>query len=414
MAASHILIVGTSMAGVRAAEALRVEGFAGTITLVGDEPHQPYDRPPLSKEVLAGTKEVFGANLRVAPDLDAEWILGVAATSLDLDARTVGLADGRSLPYDGLLVATGAAARHLPGTEGFVNVGALRDLDDVIALRTLVDGDATRVAVVGAGFIGCEVAATCRERGMDVTIVEPLPAPLARVLGEQVGGVIAEIHREHGVDVRLGVGVEGIDGTGDTATALRLADGTTVEADAFVVGIGVIPNTGWLEGSGLTLDNGIVCDETTLAAPGVVAAGDVANWPNPTYAGERMRVEHWEHAINMGVHAARRLLAELAGEPGEPFATVPWFWSDQYDRKIQLAGRAHPDDEVVVVAGSFAARRFCALYGRKGRVSGVLAMNMPAMVVRYRRQLASGLGWDDALAAAAEAAAVPPAPAPRR
>ena len=405
----RVVVVGASLAGLHAAEALRAGGFEGTLTMVGDEPHLPYDRPPLSKQVLAGMQTTEDTQLRGGPALDAQWEHGVGATSLDRSARAVTLADGRALPYDGLVIATGAAARRLPGTEGFSNVCELRTAEDANILRGLIDRGARHVTVVGAGFIGCEVAATCRGRGLDVTIVEPLPAPLARVLGPEVGRVMADLHEEHGVDVRLGIGVEGFDGetVGDgdgdgraLCTAVRLADGSVVETDVAVVGIGVVPNIGWLEGSGLTLDNGVVCDETTLAAPGVVAAGDVARWPNPTYDGELMRVEHWEHAINMGVHAGRRLLA--GDGPGEPFATVPWFWSDQYDRKIQLAGRVQPDDEVAVVAGSYAERRFCVLYGRGGQVSAVLAMNMPARVVRYRRQLAEGLGWADALAAAAE------------
>lgn len=400
MAGSRIVVVGASLAGLHAAEALRSDGFTGPVTVVGDEAHAPYDRPPLSKQVLTGAWEPERTALPAAanPALEVTWVQGVAATGLDLAERTVSLADGRALPFDGLVVATGAAARWIPGTRGLAGVHVLRTLDDARAVRAALEAGVERVVVVGAGFIGAEVAASCRERGVDVTLVEPLPAPLARVLGEQVGAVVADLHRDHGVDVRLGVGVDGIEGDG-RVERVALADGRVVAADLVVVGIGVTPNTAWLEGSGLTLDDGVVCDETTLAAPGVVAAGDVARWPNPLYGGELMRVEHWEHAINMGVHAAKRLVADLRGEPGEPFSTVPWFWSDQYDRKVQLAGRVRPDDDVAVVAGSFAERRFCALYGRDGRVTGVLAMNMPAKVVRYRRQLADGLRWDDALAA---------------
>jgi NADPH-dependent 2,4-dienoyl-CoA reductase/sulfur reductase-like enzyme len=241
-------------------------------------------------------------------------------------------------------------------------------------------------------------------------MVEPLPAPLARVLGSQVGEVIAQLHRDHGVAVHLGVGVAAVEGDGSVERVL-LADGTVLEADVVVVGIGVIPNVAWLEGTGLDLADGVRCDETTLVAPGIVACGDVARWPNPLY-GEEMRVEHWEHALDMAAHAARRLLADAEGAPGEPFAPVPFFWSDQYDRKLQLAGRVRPDDDLQVVAGSFADRRFCALYGRDGRVVGALGMNMPAKVIRYRRQIAEGLDWDEALAAAAEASGPAVAPAP--
>ena len=396
----RIVVVGASLAGLHAAEALRAGGFDGSLTIVGDERPLPYDRPPLSKQVLAGTQQLAEIELRQSSTIDVTWERGVAATGLDLSNRQLRLADGRSLGFDGMVITVGAAPRRLPGTETYANVCELRTAEDVRRLRALVDAGARHVTVVGAGFIGCEVAATCRGLGLDVTIVEPLPAPLARVLGTEVGHVVAGLHVEHGVDVRLGIGVSSFEGEGEgrRCTGVHLSDGSLVETDVVVVGIGVIPNTGWLEGSGLTLDDGVVCDETTLAAPGVVAAGDVARWPNPTYGGELMRVEHWEHAINMGSHAAKRLLAEARGEPGQPFATVPWFWSDQYDRKLQLAGRPRPTDEVAVVAGSYAERKFCVLYGRAGRVTGVLAMNMPAKVVRYRRALADGLAWADALA----------------
>ncbi len=404
----RVVVVGASLAGLRAAETLRAEGFAGPLTVVGDEPHAPYDRPPLSKQVLTGE---WGPD-RIAlaggakPELDLTWERGVAATGLDLAARTVALADGRSLPFDGLVVATGAAARWIPGTRGIPGVHALRTLDDALAVGRALDAGARRVVVVGAGFIGAEVAASCRSRDVEVTMVEPLAQPLARVLGEEIGRVVGEVHVAHGVDLRLGVGVEAVEplggtgGDGGPVVRVRLGDGSTVDADLVVVGIGVVPNTGWLEGSGLTLDDGVVCDETTLAAPGVVAAGDVARWPNPLF-GEVMRVEHWEHAIDMGAHAARRLLA--GDGPGEPYGPVPWFWSDQYDRKLQLAGRVRPTDELVVVAGSVAERRFAALYGRDGRVVGAFAMNMPARVVKYRQAIAAGLTWDDALAAVAAA-----------
>jgi len=391
------VVVGASLAGMRAAETLRAEGFAGSITVVGDEDHVPYDRPPLSKQLLTGEWEPDRLTLAAArrDDLDLTWARGVAATGLDLGARTVALADGRALPFDGVVIATGAAPRRIPGTRGRPGVHVVRTLDDATALAAAL-ATAERVVVVGAGFIGAEVAASCRARGLAVTLVEPLAQPLARVLGEPVGAVVADVHREHGVDVRLGVGVASIATGPDGGPVVALDDGSTVAADAVVVGIGVIPATGWLEGSGLTLDDGVVCDATTLAAPGVVAAGDVARWPNEAFGGEVMRVEHWEHAIDMGGHAARRLLA--GDGPGEAYRPVPWFWSDQYDRKLHLAGRVRPDDRFEVVAGSLDERRFTALYGRDGRVVGAFAMNMPARVIRYRAAIADGLGWDDALA----------------
>jgi NADPH-dependent 2,4-dienoyl-CoA reductase/sulfur reductase-like enzyme len=256
--------------------------------------------------------------------------------------------------------------------------------------------------VVGAGFIGSEVAATARGMGVDVTLVEALPVPLARVLGETIGGVMADVHRDHGVDVRLNVGVDGFDAGSDGRVGrVLLSDGSTVDADVVVVGVGVRPNTEWLVGSGLRLDDGVVCDETCLAAPGVVAAGDVARWFNPAFD-EVMRVEHWENAQTQGEHAARRLLAEIEedGPVGavEPYAPVPWFWSDQYDRKIQLAGRSSADDTVAVVDGSIEDRQFVALYGRAGRLVGALGMNRPRPIMEWRRLILDGISWSDALA----------------
>jgi 3-phenylpropionate/trans-cinnamate dioxygenase ferredoxin reductase component len=396
-----ITVVGASLAGLRAAEELRGRGYDGPLTVVGDEVHQPYDRPPLSKQVLAGEWEADRLPLTVAhaeglEGLDIDWRLGVRATGLDLAGRTVALEDGGTVPFDGLVIATGATPRTLPGTGHLAGVHTLRTIDDCLDVRQALDTDPKRVVVVGGGFIGAEVAATCRTRGLEVTLLEALPVPLGRALGDEIGAVMADLHRDHGVDVRLGVGVEGLDGdaAGGRVERVRLADGSVVEADLVVVGVGVVPNTGWLEGSGLTLDNGVVCDETTLAAPGVVAAGDVARWPSRRF-GELMRVEHWDNAITMGAHAARRLLGEV-----EPYDPVPWFWSDQYDRKIQLAGRSSDADEVRVVDGSTDERRFVALYRRGDRLTGVLAMNRPRPLLTYRRLIERGASWDEALAEA--------------
>lgn len=403
----RVVVVGASLAGMRAAETVRAQGFEGTVTVVGDEAHAPYDRPPLSKQVL--TRDWDHARIALAAgakdELDLTWERGVGATGLDLDAREVALADGRRIGFDGLVIATGSSPRTLPdravsgaGPDGSATPSGLftlRTIDDALAIGRALDERPNRVVVVGAGFIGAEVAASCRARDVEVTLVEPLAQPLARVLGTEIGSVVAEVHMDHGVDLRLDVGVATVYCDGGRVRQVELTDGSTIDADLVVVGIGVTPNTGWLEGSGLTIDDGVVCDETTLAAPGVVAAGDVARWPNPRF-GETMRVEHWEHAIEMGGHAAQRLLAGDDG--GEPFAPVPWFWSDQYDRKLQLAGCARPDDEVVVVAGALAERRFTALFGRDGQVVGAFAMNMPAQVVRYRQAMVAGLSWDQAMA----------------
>ena len=391
-----VSIVGASLAGYWAAETLRRDGFEGRISLIGDEPHAPYDRPPLSKRFLAGDLDDDRLPLTTAEklaDLDLEMRLGCRATGLDVATRTLEV-DGVAEPYDGLLIATGARCRNLPGTAGLAGVHTLRTRDDAEAIRDALANGARRVVVVGAGFIGAEVASTAIGRGAEVTMVEALEAPFGRVLGVEMGAVMADVHRRHGVDLRTGVGVDEVLGD-DRLSGVRLVNGATLEADLLVVGIGVVPNTDWLEGSGLTLDDGVVCDETCLAAPDVAAAGDVARWANPRY-GEVMRVEHWDNAVQQGVHAARRLLQ--SDEEATPYAPVPWFWTDQYDRKVQLAGRPHTDDEVRVVAGSTAEHRFAAFYGRDGRFTAALGMNRPRQVMQSKGLLDAGASWDEALA----------------
>jgi NADPH-dependent 2,4-dienoyl-CoA reductase/sulfur reductase-like enzyme len=250
-----------------------------------------------------------------------------------------------------------------------------------------------RVVVVGAGFIGAEVAATARKRGLDVTVLEALPVPLSRGLGDRMGAACGALHVDHGVDLRCGVGVAGFEGE-DRVTGVRLTDGQVVPADLVVVGIGVAPATAWLESSGLELNDGVVCDEHCRAAPGVFAAGDVARWTNPLFD-ESMRVEHWTNAAEQGPVAAANL---LAGDAAAPFAPVPFFWSDQYDVKIQFAGRCRPGDDVEVVDGSIEAHRFVALYGREGRLVGCLGFSRPRLVMTYRRLIAESASWDEALA----------------
>jgi len=380
---------------------LRREGFDGRIVLVGAEPHLPYDRPPLSKDLLAGDVGPDDIGLRgtdAYEELDLDLRLGRRAVTLDLASRTVDLDDGERVECDGVVVATGSTPRVLPGTPDLPGLHVLRTLDDALAIRDELAAR-PRVVVVGAGFIGSEVAATCRLRGLEVTVLEALPAPLVRGLGPVLGMACGELHREHGVDLRLGVGVAGFEGAG-RVERIRLDDGNTVDADLVVVGIGVAPATDWLASSGLTIDNGVVCDETLLAAPGVVAAGDVARWPNPLFDGELMRVEHWTNASEQGVAAARRLLYGDGASP-EVFAPVPFVWSDQYDRKIQSAGAFRGDDDMTILHGSLEERRFCAVFGRAGRLVGVLGFSMPAKVMQYRRLIAQGATFDAALAHAA-------------
>jgi len=399
---AKVVVVGASLAGLRAAEALRKGGFDGRLTLVGAEPHLPYDRPPLSKQVLAGEWDADRTLLRGADaygDLDLDLRLGLAATSLDVEAREVTLAGSERLPFDGLVIATGASPRELPGTPDLEGIHLLRTLDDSLAIRSALAGG-PHVVVVGAGFIGSEVAASCRGHGVDVTILEALPVPLSRALGPDMGRACVGLHEDHGVTVRCGVAVAGFEGNG-RVEAIRLGTGEIVPADLVVVGIGVAPETTWLEGSGLELDDGVLVDDTcATAVPGVVAAGDVARWPSGRY-GTHLRVEHWTNAAEQGRAAGRRLLADDG--TAERFDPVPFFWSDQYDTTIQFSGYARADDQVRVVRGSVEERSFVALYGDEDRCTGVLGFDQPRVVNQYRRLLAgSGRGapWEDAMALA--------------
>ena len=398
---STVCIVGASLAGLTAAETLRGAGYDGDLIIVDPSTDLPPDRPPLSKQVLAGDWEPDKAVHRSAtrlPELGVDLRLGVAATSLDAATRTIGLSDGSSIRADGIVLAMGASPRLL--FEGTAGVHVLRTMSDCLAIRSELDAGSPRVAVIGAGFIGAEVAATCRGRGLDVTMIEAGDVPLGRVLPGSIGDVVTQLHRDEGVDVRLGVGVRDlrVEHDGDTPTkVLTLDDGTEVRAEVVVVGVGVVPSIGWLDGSGLTLEDGVRCDETCLAAPGIVAAGDVASWPNPRF-GEVMRVEQWENAIEMGEHAARRLLAELSDDADDPartapFAPIPWFWSDQYDRKLQLAGRPSGTDDVEIVEGTVEERRFVALFRRGDRCTGVLGVNRPRHVMQARMKMAESLDW---------------------
>ncbi len=392
-----VVVVGASLAGLRAVETLRRRGFDGRLVLIGDERHEPYDRPPLSKELLRGEwgPERIALRRDGLDELSLDLRLGRRARALDLDAREVRLEGGERVAFDGLVLATGARARPLPGAPRLEGVHLLRTLDDALALRDALDSG-PRVAVVGAGFIGAEVASSCRKRGLDVTVIEALEIPLARAIGPEMGAVCASLHGDHGVELRVGAPVAGLEGTGRVG-AVRLEDGSRVAADLVVVGIGVAPATDWLEGSGLELADGVVCDETCATrAPGVVAAGDVARWTNPLF-GECMRVEHWTHAVEQAAAAAGRL---LDGEATEPFAPAPLFWSDQYDVKIQFAGHHRPGDRVEVVHGRPEERRFVALYGRGERLVGALAMNRPRQLVAWRRRVREGASWEDALAEA--------------
>ena len=393
-----IVVVGASLAGIRCAEALRRQGFDGRIALVGDEPHRPYDRPPLSKEVLRGERTPEQLALTKPEAFDAlrlDLHLGARAQSLDLATRRVRLENGDALPFDGLVIATGARARTLPGAPPLAGIHVLRTLDDALALRAELE-QSPRVAVVGAGFIGAEVAASCRKRGLEVTLIEALPHPMARVLNREVGMLCAAAHSDAGVDVRLGVGVAALEG-GSRVERVHLQDGSKVAADVVVVGIGAIPETRWLEGSGLALGDGVVCDASLCAAPGIVAAGDVARWPHAGY-GEPIRIEHWTNAVEQADAAAARLLGGPAS--AEAFSPVPFVWSDQYELKIQATGVIRPDDEMFVGHGSLDERRFVAFFGREGRFTGALAVNRVRQLMGTRRMLREGASFEQAVASA--------------
>ncbi len=388
------VVVGASLAGLRAAEGLRRGGFRGRLVLIGAEPHPPYDRPPLSKQVLAGTWEMERTGLRDEAglrELGIEAALGRRAVSLDAVARRLELDDGTVLAADGVVVATGATPRHPFAEEGVL---VLRTLEDCASLREalLAAAPGGRLAVIGAGFIGSEVAATASGLGLSVSVVETLPVPLSPALGETIGAALGGLHGRNGVHLRTGVAVETVKAA--NGPVLELTDGSVVPADVVVAGIGVVPEVGWLEGSGLTLENGVVCEGTLFAADGVVAAGDLARFP---YRGEPVRIEHWQMAADMGAAAASALLAGRAG--AAPFEPVPYFWSDQYQEKIQMLGRPAPDDEVVVVDGDLESR-FVALYRRRGELSAAVALSRPRQLMAYRSLLERKAGFDEAMALA--------------
>ncbi|MDE0496613.1 MAG: FAD-dependent oxidoreductase [Acidimicrobiaceae bacterium] len=415
----RIVIVGASLAGARAAHSVRAAGHDGPLTLIGAEPHLPYDRPPLSKEFLTGDQDP--GTLALDPDgayddLDAEVMLSTHAVGLDTDARVVMVApaaggNAETVPFDGLVIATGAAARPLPGVGNMAGVHTLRTLDDSMAIREgLIAG--ARVAVVGGGFIGSEVAASAAARGCEVTVIEAAPAPLVRGLGAEMGTRVGALHSQNDVDLRLGIGVDGVLGT-DQVEAVAMADGSRIPADLVVVGIGVVPNTAWLEGSGLQVDNGVVCDATLCCGPpGVYAVGDVARAPNgwlsPWHGDRPIRVEHWTAAVEHGMAVGRNLVAPAEAQP---YNSVPFVWSDQYDARIQIAGHPDADDDVEVLVGSAAddpdtgspdsGCSFLAGYRRNGRLSGVMALDAIRPFVRFRRLLAAHPSWDDALELAA-------------
>ncbi len=372
-APQRIVIVGGGLAGAKAAETLRSEGFDGDLTIVAAEHERPYERPPLSKEVLRGEKDRESARVHEVGfygEVDIALRLGEAATGLDAAGGTVTLSGGDVLPWDRLLIATGAEPRALPVPGG--------DLPGVLALRTMDDSDRLRdvarsggrLVVIGAGWIGCEAAASARELGAEVTVVEMADVPLAGVLGARVGGIYADLHREHGVELLTGAKLEAVEGDG-RAERIRLAGGRTIDCSAVLAGVGVVPRTALAESAGLAVDNGILVDATLeTGAPGVFAAGDVANALHPFYDGRRVRVEHWANALNQGPAAARNMLGA-----GEPYDRLPYFFSDQYDAGMEYSGLASARDEVVI-RGDESARELIAFWVAEGRILAGMNLNV--------------------------------------
>ncbi|GAA3817184.1 NAD(P)/FAD-dependent oxidoreductase [Amycolatopsis tucumanensis] len=376
-----IAIAGASLAGLSTARALREAGFDGRVVVVGDEPHRPYDRPPLSKEFLAGTMSAADLALESDDeDLDVDWRLGARAVALDPALRTIVLDSGERITCDGVVLATGARARRLPGSP-LAGVHTLRTLDDAIALRAeLVPG--ARLVVIGAGFIGAEVASTARGLGLAVTVVEQQAVPLAGPLGVELGGVCAALHGEHGVELITGVGVAGLTGA-ERVRSVHLTDGRELPADVVVVGVGAVPNTEWLAGSGLDAERGVRTDaRCATGIPSVVAVGDCAVSHNP-FAGAEIRLEHWTNALEQPATAA----ATLLGHEQPPSPRAPYFWSDQYGARLQFAGHRREGDRMEVVDGDPAARRFTAVFRRGDRPVAVFAMNQPKVFGRWRREL---------------------------
>ena len=378
-----IVIVGGGLAAARSAEQLRRSQFAGPITIVSDEVHLPYDRPPLSKQVLRSELDDVTLKPReFYDDNDIALLLGSAVRSLDTASQTVTLQNGATLGYDELVIATGLVPKRIRSFPDLAGIHVLRSFDESMKLREEAAA-ARRAVVVGAGFIGCEVAASLRGLGVEVVMVEPQPEPLASVLGEQIGALVSRLHRGEGVDVRTGIGVAEVSGA-ERVEKVALSDGTELDTDLVVVGIGSQPATQWLEGSGVAVDNGVVCDHVgATSAPHVWALGDVASWRDAT--GHQTRVEHWSNVAEQ----ARVLVPALLGRdvPSE-VVVVPYFWSDQYDVKIQCLGEPEAADVIHLISDD--GRKFLAYYERDGVVAGVVGGGMPGQVMKTRAKIAAG------------------------
>ncbi|MCW2931902.1 MAG: ferredoxin reductase, partial [Actinomycetia bacterium] len=392
----RIVIVGASLAGLRAAIGLRDEGFTGSLTLIGDEAHKPYDRPPLSKQVLEGLVAAEHTTLPRSDELNARWMLGSPATGLDLVGKQVRLADGGMVEYDRLLIATGTRARPWPNQAeaALDGVFVLRTRDDAASLRQRLADRPGRVLVIGAGFTGSEVASACRDQDVPVTAVERGPAPLVGALGELISTVAGDIQREHGVDLRCGVTVTGLEGDGNGRLCrARLSDGATIDTDTAVVALGALRNAEWLHGSGLAVGPwGVACDAgcrafdaNGLVTDDVFAAGDVARSPHPVYEYQFLAVEHWGNAVTQATVAAHNMINAAADR--WPHVPNPVFWSVQFGTNIKSVGVPSYADQVVIAQGSVAERRFVAVYGYRGRVTAAVGFDQGMWLESYQKMI---------------------------
>lgn len=417
----QVIVVGASLAGLRTAEALRKAGYVGGLTIVGEEVHPPYDRPPLSKTVLTGDTEPEKHILPGAADIDANWVLGRRAVRLDLIHRKLVL-DGGELPFDGLVIATGARPRLLStGSEGPASTAAgdladgvhvLRSLEDSLKLRlamTEVGRHGGRIAILGGGFIGTEAAAVARGYGLEVSLIDPAPLPLWHAVGVHVASHVADLHRENGIELHLGSRAQRLE-TGDAhATRVHLETGVSIEADLVLLGLGTTPNTEWLSDSGAMINRGVrtdahlrVLDSRGQPIWGVVAAGDVVNFPHPLFGNVHVRIEHWSNAVHQARTAAATLHSDIGnGVRGanssrhdtETFNAVPTFWSDQYNSKINAIGLPQLAHHSTILHQDPQAGRLVVGYERAGRLVGAVAVNHPRPLAHYRRYLAKNGTW---------------------
>lgn len=377
-----VTIVGASLAGHATAKALRKQGFTGRLTIIGDESARPYDRPPLSKEFLAGTMTEADLELELSDeDLDARWVLGVRAVALNPATRTVTMDDGDEVTSDAVVIATGSRARRMPDAPPGVHT--VRTLTDAIALRAeLVPG--AKLAVIGAGFIGAEIASTASALGVAVTVIEAAATPLSGPLGPEMGMVVAGLHANHGVTLICGTAVAGLLGQ-DRVTGVLLADGTQVAADVVVAGIGAIPAVDWLSDSGIDISAGVVCDAVGATSfPGIFAVGDCSAWFDDV-RGQHHRIEHWTDSRDRPAV----MVAAMLGMPSATPLRPPYFWSDQYGVKIQFTGRRDGTEEITIEAGSVETDDILAVYRRDGEPVAVLGLNQPKLFTRWRKQLSA-------------------------